>query len=360
MAWTFEEIERIWLRGIPCPFAAGEVARAFDVAEKLRGRDWVLSTVQEHWGFHALWRVFWFGVRMPTLHGAGGADKLLAKLLREDSSADAELTAIHLLRSPDMSRALEVEPQVTSTTRRADFMIQQPSTPRVFVEVTQLKDSVDSEKAQALIGRIGDAVMAVQKPFIVEILVARDLTQAEEDETTDVAIAACDLPVGSRLEVGDYAVILVKAGDPGVVVPTVLDDRLARIATAKGLSGPLGRQVIVRLPSSDERAEDILSAEAKQLPPGECGLVMVDVNRQGSAFQSWAKLIPPRFTRTQHTRVAGVLLFACATSHTSEGLRVLIDMALFTNPYARVPLPKWIPDLVESARTEYKRLAGPA
>ena len=55
------------------------------------------------------------------------------------------------------------------------------------------------------------------------------------------------------------------------------------------------RQVVVRIPSSDERAAAVLKAEAKQLPEDGPGLVMVNTNRQPSAFTSWPDLVRGRF-----------------------------------------------------------------
>lgn len=368
MAWTLEEIERDWLRGDPLQLPADELLRAFDLAEEFRGRDWVLSNIRspdggERWGFFAMWPVYWLGVRLPSIAAAPGVAQLLAKLKCADPAADSELTAIHILRSPDLRREIEIEPQVSvgGGLRRPDFRIQQAPSPPVYIEVTQLNRSTASDKATNLIRRIAAAVMAVEKPFVLEALLARDLTEAEESETASRAREACELAAGGLVHVGDYAIVLVKSGDPSVAVPTVLpDDRIPRAAIAMMLAGPgvQGRQIIVRVPSSDQRAEDVLSAEAKQLPGGECGLVMVDVTKQPTAFESWSKLIPPRFTPSQHTRVAGVLLFSCATTLTNEGLRVLTYLKLLPNRHARVPLPSWVTDLVEGVRAENRRLTG--
>src|SRR2546430_2614564 len=117
MPWSIEEIERIWLRGAPLDLPVDDVVRAFNVAEEVRGRDWVLSTVYlpgggEQWGFASLRRVYSFGARMQVLAGAVGGDQLIEKLRRGDPAADSELSAIHILRAPDLRRELEIEPEV--------------------------------------------------------------------------------------------------------------------------------------------------------------------------------------------------------------------------------------------------------
>jgi hypothetical protein len=87
---------------------------------------------------------------------------------------------------------------------------------------------------------------------------------------------------------------------------------------------------------------------------------MVDVADQPSAFQSWADLVPRRFTKVQHTRVAGVLLFKTATTITTEGMRWLPYVKLISNPHASKPLAPWITNVVERTRTETRRLTRPA
>src|SRR5262249_55437982 len=94
------------------------------------------------------------------------------------------------------------------------------------------------------------------------------------------------------------------------------------------------------------------------LPKNESGLVMVDVSRQGTALDSWAKLVPPRFTPTQHTRVGGVLLFMVGWQLTTEGTRLLPYLKLIPNPHARIPLPAWVNEVVEEAREETRRLTS--
>jgi hypothetical protein len=115
---------------------------------------------------------------------------------------------------------------------------------------------------------------------------------------------------------------------------------------------------MVRAPFADQRAEGVLKHEAKQLPQDESGLVMVDVMRQQTAFESWAKLIPLRFTSAQHTRVSGVLLFAIPTTITQRGMMWLPYLKLIPNALARRPLPAWITEVVEETRAETRHLVN--
>ena len=96
--------------------------------------------------------------------------------------------------------------------------------------------------------------------------------------------------------------------------------------------GTANRQVLVRVPFQDRRAEDVLRDEARQLPKGECGLVMVNVNSQPTAFEYWSRRIPERFGGKQHTRVAGVIRFMHATQLAPKGLVWLPHVRLIPNP----------------------------
>ncbi len=230
------------------------------------------------------------------------------------------------------------------------------------MEVTQLNRSTVSERTQETLRRIATEVTSNLRPFVLEIVFWRDLAEGEEDDLVRQACNACQEANKGRRDVGDLASLLVKSDDPAVVNPTILpeDDGGTRMAIAKTIVGPgqPNRQIVIRVPFADQRAEAILSAEARQLPKNEPGLVMVDVARQPTAFESWADLVPRRFTPMQHTRVGGVLLFMTATTVTARGLTWLPYLKLIPNPHAAIPLEGWIIDVVEETRAESRRLTG--
>ena len=368
MPWTVEEIEKEWLRGESLQIPADDVLRAFAMAEEVRGRDWVLSTTylpggSRMWGIGALWRVYWFGTRLQAVLRAKGSAKMIQRLKREDPDTESELTAIFLLRSQQSNIELEVEPQVASGHghREPDFRIRKKGAPWIYVEVKRLHSSLPSEEATRLIDRIADAVMEEEKPFILEIVLRRELTVAEEEAVIKEAIVACQLEEGSQKDVGELAWLIVKAGHPASVVPTPIpEDAVPRIAIAKAIQGPSGvnRQIIVKVPFADQRAEDILRDKAKQLPKEECGLVMVDICGQPAAFESWPVLIPPRFTKSQHTRVGGVLLFMTGITPAKDGVRGQTHLEAIPNPHARIALPKWVTDRIEIVRAENRQVTG--
>lgn len=175
------------------------------------------------------------------------------------------------------------------------------------MEVTQLNRSTVSERTQETLRRIATEVTSNLRPFVLEIVFWRDLAEGEEDDLVRQACNACQEANKGRRDVGDLASLLVKSDDPAVVNPTILpeDDGGTRMAIAKTIVGPgqPNRQIVIRVPFADQRAEAILSAEARQLPKNEPGLVMVDVARQPTAFEIMGGLsAPPIHTDATYTR----------------------------------------------------------
>jgi hypothetical protein len=368
MPWTIEDIEREWLGGESSSLSSEDVVRAFDAAEEIRGRKWVLGTTLlpgggRQWGFTPFMRVYAFGQRVQVIRGARGAEALLQNLGQGDSAAESELAAIYLLCSRCPNAEVEVAPEVTvgDRNRRPDFRIRSGIERWTYVEVTSLNRSVASTRAQEALHRITAQVISVLQPFLLEVVFWRDPTEGEEDELIRQAIEAYQTADGNRRNIGNLATIVVKAGDPSVVVPSILpEDDGTRMSLSQSIVGPgqPNRQIVVRVPFADQRAEDILTAEARQFPKYESGLVMVDVSGQPTAFESWAELVPPRFTPAQHTRVGGVLLFMTATTITAHGMMLLPYVKLIANPHARIPLPAWITAVAEETRTETRQLTG--
>jgi hypothetical protein len=373
MPWTFEEIERDWFGSAHLQWDRDDVVRAFDLAERIRGRDWVLgrevdiSTLKafpgigRRGGYSEFLRVYWFGKRMASIIGAPGCDDLVKKLITNDAAANEEATAIHLLRSTQIDTELEIAPpiKVGNRKRMPDFRLRKLGERWIYVEVTMLNRSTASSQIELLLERVAERLMAVDHAFLLEIIFKRDPSASEVEEVLDIAETICHASDGHLKDIRDVASIFVKSGDSSVVIPSVIpDDNRPRMAISRSLIG-LGqpnRQIVARIPFRDERAEDILRTEAKQLPNKECGIVMVNVNRQPSAFESWTERVPERFTPRQYTRVAAVILFMHSTSSTEAGLVWRPFVKLIANPHAIVPLPSWITETIDRIRADTRQL----
>jgi hypothetical protein len=371
MPWTFEDIKRDWFGSAHLQWDQDDVVRAFDLAERIRGREWVLGRevdisiakafpgIGRRGGYSEFLRVYWFGKRMASIIGATGCDDLVQRLITNDSAASEEATAIHLLRSTQINTELEIAPTINvgNRNRQPDFCLRKLGERWIYVEVTMLNSSAASCKIERLLERVAERVIAVDQTFLLEIVFNRDPSASEEEEVLAKAEAACIASDRHRKDVRDVASILVKSGDPSLVVPSVIpDDNRPRTSISRSLGGH--RQIVARIPFRDERAEDILKTKARQLPSNECGILMVNVNRQPSAFESWTDQIPKRFTTRQHTRIAAVILFMHSTIPTETGLAWIPFVKLISNPHATAPLPSWITETVDRIRADTRRLIG--
>lgn len=373
--WTFEEIQQEWFGGPHLHWDPEDVESAFNLATRVRGHKWVAGEIRNtipfaafpgigrRGGYSEFLRVYWFGKRLASIVGAVGAEDLIARVVSDDAAAGEDATAIHLLRLKRPETKLEIAPDVKVGTsdRKPDFRIREGQGPWVYVEVTKLHSSTASIRVHELLDRLADQVMAVQRPFLIELLLNREPTASEEEELLTKARCACESTDECRVTLTDVGSILVKSGNPAVLVPSLIpDDARPRTALSKVIVGPAqpNRQILARVPFADQRAEDILRYEARQLPKGQCGLLMVNVNSQPSAFESWGERIPQRFSPEQHTRVAGVILFMHATSPTDRGLAWIPYVKLLANPHAAVPLPAWITDAVNEIRAGARRITA--
>jgi hypothetical protein len=373
LPWLLKEIEKDWFGGPPLNWDAKDVESAFDTATRLRGQEWVLGDSSRNFpmtfpgigrrgGFTEFLRVYWFGARAASFIEAPGASELLVRMNAGDVDASEEASAIHLLRAHNRGADLEIGPivKVGNRNRKPDFRIRQGS-PWVYAEVTVLNASSASDRVHALLDRIATGIMDVEREFLLEVILNREPDAQEEEAIFTAAVGACDVAAGARVDVQDVAMILAKAGDPRVVVPSLTpNDNRPRMAISRAIIDPgrPNRQLIAGVPFADPRAEVILKHEARQLPKNECGLVMVNVNRQPSAFESWGKRIPERFNGGQYTRVAGVILFMHSTIPSPSGLVWLPFVRLILNPRAKVPLPGWIVAAIDRARERARQLTG--
>jgi hypothetical protein len=157
-------------------------------------------------------------------------------------------------------------------------------------------------------------------------------------------VCALDGPQSSDLP--GLAILTLNASPPGVVVP--LDHpgepNVPRLGVAKALFGPdePHRHISVRMAYADDRAEDFLRKEARQLPTNEPGLIMVELSRAPGGIVSWEPVLKRRFQPTIHTRVSAVCLFTSGHELTPDGEAWIPEAKVIANAHAKYPLPAWI------------------
>lgn len=371
MVWTWDDIERQWLRDGRIAYSAEEAVAAFNLVERTLGREWMKAhnttgNVDEVWGPGPTATIVRMGLRLASLEGLGGAEELIRRILRKDLSALAELTTVHLLRRDRPSVTVELWPDVTVSggPRKPDLRVREDAGhPWTYVEVTQPDTSEAEERVQTVMNRVTALIREVRKSFALEVFLRREPTDAEVAAVVNTVRDVCASEGVVRRELPDgLGLLLLNHTEPGSVV---LDDhgdahvpRLAR-ATAIGGGAEPHRHIAVRMAYSDERAERFLGREARQLPTDAPGLIVIQMGRAPGGFKSWEPVIRQRFQPTIHTRVSAVCLLGGGSVATPAGEKLLPQTRLIVNPHAAFQLPQWIADTLTNAGEEYEHYTRP-
>jgi len=306
-----------------------------------------------------LLQVVSMGGRLGVLDAIEGAERLAKKLQQHDASAEAELTAMHLLHSRNRTAEIELEPDVVAgeSVRRADFRIRAPGETWTYAEVTRPNISEARERLTAILDRITALVLQVKREYAVEVFLRRE---PEDDEIEPLLVRVQQFCVdgeAEREQVGDLAFLLLSAVRPGHIIPHQEPEEPAtpRLGAAKYIGGgdEPRRHIVVRVPYADKRADKFLADEARQLPKGHPGLIMVDASGEPTAFASWAPIVKRRFQPNVHTRVSGLCLFAPQLLPLGDQLLWIPQVRLHINPYARLALPQWMQQAPDEAAHDF-------
>lgn len=365
MPWTVQEIERDYLKGKMSALAVPEnlVLTAFERVETLLGRDWILSETSGTTGLAPTMRIVGMGLSLAALEGVEQGESLLGHIRQKEQNAESELNAIHLIHRGNSSAQFELYPMVG--TRVADFQVHDGgSGPRTVVEVTRPYSSQEQLRLRGILERIGHALTSSDNRFALEIVFHREPTEPEIDLVCHQLPEFCKLDGQQQAELaGDLGTILLNHIQIGDIVKRTYgmgDPPVIGLATLTG-GGPGGaprNQVSMTLPYTDGRAEEILRDEARQLPEGGPGLIMIDVGNTIGSFQNWESVFGRRFQPTLHTRVSGVCLFETGMGPAAGGYDWFVRTKLITNPHAKAKLPQWLEDAISQAGETYEAAAS--
>ena len=146
------------------------------------------------------------------------------------------------------------------------------------------------------------------------------------------------------------ALILVDHAEPGKLVPEDHGEpsqpRLGLAAVE--MKGGKRKHLAVRYPYTDQRANQFLDSEARQLPPEFPALVMLDVAQASGAMKAWEPLLRRQFQLSIHTKVGGVCLFSGALHFLPEGVASVVWTQVVLNQHATHPAPEWLVRSLES------------
>jgi len=364
MAYTWQEIEQDWLSGAVLDISPDEAVTAFNYLESIFGRAWMearrIKNGSTSRGVAPTLHVITLGALLQALDGVPNKDGLLQRLRDNRSGAWAELCAIYLLRfdNQDVSVEGELEVVVGRRNRKPDFRARLKENEWAYVEVTQASRNSAAQKGiLSSLNRLTGLVESCAGSYALEVFLRREPSAEEidyieeqiKDNFRSPGASEAELPSGlGTLYWNQYppgAIILDDHGEP--YTPRLSSGKTAGLIGGEHQGIADHRHIMVRWPYTDMRAEDMLDAEAKQLPTNVPGMVMIQTSGAVGAMKAWRGLIQKRFRPTMHTRVSAVCLFTSSIHATESGEKWQPECKLVLNPYARYPLPGWIVDQLE-------------
>lgn len=355
--WTAAAIERDLLLGKINIIARPEweVIDAIDRAQRKLGDDWIASQARNQKGLAPTMRIVGMGLRLHAVEKVPGSEELLTRLRGQDSSADAELTAVYLFRSGSRDIEIELFPPVGK--RIADFRMRKGSEEWTTVEVTQATESAEQKRLTGTMKRLANALKSLSFPFSLEVILLREPTEQETRRLCETLPQFCESrETQSARLYNDLGWLLLNRAPPGQLPNSEIPETADLPSIGVAAFFRVDQVVAARICFSDDRAEKLLKTEAKQLPSGKRGLIMISGPSSDKELSVWKPLIRRRFQPTLHTRIGGVCLFdggMVPAPNAKSDWRIQAHLLL--NPHAKKALPSWIEARVKAVCEEFEQ-----
>jgi hypothetical protein len=351
--WTVEKIERDLLLSDICTIVRpiGRIVESVNRVDRVLGTEWITSR-SIHKGLAPTMRVVGMGLRLTAIEGLPRSCELIEKLRQQDSSADSELTGIYLFRSGSPGIEVELFPAVG--TREADFRMRNGVEDWTTVEVTHATVSKEQMRLQNILKQLTSAFTSLEGPFSLEVILQRE---PSDDEMARLCNTLPQFCLGGEPKteclIDGMGVLLLNQVPVGQLPYSEIPE-LANVPSI-GLAAifRVDQMVTVKIPFSDNRAEQILTAESQQLPAGKRGLIMISGPSSVKELDVWEPLVRRRFQPNIHTRVGGVCLFDGGMVPAGNGSDWQIQAHLIVNSHAKSALPPWISAAITNANNTF-------
>ena len=340
-------IEERWLASGAVAVGVDRLVDSFGRVELVLGRPWLDSSLASGTvGPAVTLPVHMLGEHLAAIEHALDKEKLVARLLKGDRAAFSELHAIALC-VPNDRVEIEIEPPIIvgNGPRVPDFRVRMHGEPWVHVEVTA---PTASETALAAQGAASELVRiaTLRDGMTIQVRFRREPLESDQQA------AAEDLDAIQLGAVIDRAMFVMHASPATHEVAPIGGDESGRpiYGCMTGLvDGDRRSAIVVRVPYTDERAQQVLDAEAKQLPKEGPGLVCV-LTTYGAY---WSDLIERSYSPKIRRRISGALLFQSGIRGSESGYRLPTTGRLVANRHARTPLPDWLLTHLETLPSGY-------
>ena len=348
MAWTWAQIERLWLGTDGQPEPAG-FAEAFNRISSVLGDGWTTPDLQQIGppGPWQLMNVILVGIKLEGLNGVADTDSLVARLRRRDRDAWAELSAIRIARGPLNEGEVELGPivMVGTRNRRPDFRIRDSHDGDwTYVEVTAPTDSVERTRLSALLEQISAELSDEETSSVLEAILRREPNENERSEVVQTLRRLGRTTSKETVHLGnELGIVLANHTEARTVI---LEERGEPHTSRLGLSRAQIRAdgtsstLTLRIAYRDERAARLLDAEARQLSRETPNVVMISMGEVVSTRGEWERMVLNRYQPRIHTRISGTCLFASAVLPQAEQVEARIANRFIPNPHALKPIAR--------------------
>jgi len=280
--------------------------------------------------------IFLLGIQLDVLAGAKGAEKLIQRLYAREPAAFSELHSITLCVGCD-NVEIEIEPLAVVGDREKipDFRIRRPGEQWVWVEVTRPNYSESAQVAQQAAGSLRDLLERIPDGMEVQLRFRADPC---EEDLSRVRREVERAILGQTIDQPNF-IIHTSAATP--VLTPIGGDEQARPISGNAIARVCGEQravLSVRVPYTDLRGQQVIDAEARQLPKEGPGLICISTDHG----KYWRSLIERSFSPKIRTRISAVLLFSTASLPGQHGIEIRTAGHLVKNPHARAALPAWL------------------
>ncbi len=237
---------------------------------------------------------------------------------------------------------LELFPPIPSRVPDARIRIT-PEQPWTYLEVSQRAISRLRNDAESVMLRISEKAADSRPGVHSKVAILR---QPAEHELERILSWLASLPAsGSRL--GDLAILYLEPFETAVDTNDVLYYHVPQpcLFTTWLASSMPPKKATVCICIKDTGAEQMLKDEAKQLPPSQPSIIILDTSSVIGDIASWEPLIRRRFQPRINTRIGTVVLTRCYNA--AAGRQA--ESKVLVNPYAKIPIDPEIVRRLERA-----------
>lgn len=337
MAVSRGEVEERWFGQFLHENEADRIVESFNRVEQILGRPWLEASAPSGIiGPCVALPIFLLGIQLDVLSRAKRAEKLIQRLQARESAAFSELHSIALCVGCD-DVEIEIEPPaiVGGAEKVPDFRLRRPGDQWVWVEVTRPNYSESARVAQQAASSLRDLLARIPDRMDVQIRFRSEPSDADLNSVRlEVEHATLDQTI-------DRPTFIIHTSAATPVLTPIGNDEQGRPIFGNAVARVCGENramLSVRVPYTDLRGQQVIDAEARQLPKEGPGLICIATDHG----KYWQSLIERSFSPTIRRRISGVLLFQTGSVLGEHGIEIQTAGRLLGNPHARAPLPSWL------------------